>query len=367
MSFANPMFTGDFEYPPEACVDTPTMMPLPPEDAAARRPLDEHDGRLVYVSHVSEPPERIAPAMLERVPDEMHGPVSAIAQALIRLYQSGGSIPTHRDLRLFIEREARRLGLSVRKPGVLQQLGELFWNPLNIACYRQQALGWAQTLADELGLELAVYGRGWENHPRFARHARGCVEPGEPLNELIRGAFVNLCLEPYASVTHSRLVNGLMNGGFQLIREHPVDRCLPPLSALLETAAPEAETTHAALRDAPASVKPELARLIERARGAAFAADGDPIPQLLAWRRSGVIAPDHVMLPRADEVTFAGPDDLRRRLRRLLDQPELRSRLATEQGEHVIDRLSLVRGLDRVLDRLRSRLAETPRPEPAAA
>jgi len=81
------------------------------------------------------------------------------------------------------------------------------------AMLRHQPLEWAA----EAGLDLALYGRGWEEHPSLGRFARGVVENGPALIDLYRGATINLHVNQY-HIEHPRILDGLMAGAFFLIR-----------------------------------------------------------------------------------------------------------------------------------------------------
>lgn len=81
------------------------------------------------------------------------------------------------------------------------------------AMLRHQPLEWAAAA----GLDPALYGRGWEEHPTLGRFARGVVENGPALIDLYRGATINLHVNQY-HIEHPRILDGLMAGAFFLIR-----------------------------------------------------------------------------------------------------------------------------------------------------
>lgn len=69
------------------------------------------------------------------------------------------------------------------------------------------------------GIELRLYGKGWECHPQLARHARGPVGRGEELNAVYNHSRVNLQVH-HSTTMHQRLVEGALAGGFFLVCDH---------------------------------------------------------------------------------------------------------------------------------------------------
>src|SRR5690606_34956769 len=63
---------------------------------------------------------------------------------------------------------AARLGLEV-SDAQADALRQGFTERLINIFFRHQVLTWAS----EMGLDLRLYGRGWEQHPTLAKHARG--------------------------------------------------------------------------------------------------------------------------------------------------------------------------------------------------
>jgi len=60
----------------------------------------------------------------------------------------------------------------------------LFWE-LNDIIYRHVVLEWLDEMGD---VKLFLYGRGWEDHPKFGKYAKGVLEHGEELNKAYQGA-----------------------------------------------------------------------------------------------------------------------------------------------------------------------------------
>jgi hypothetical protein len=84
---------------------------------------------------------------------------------------------------------------------------------LNDTIYRHVVLEWA----DELGVEMHLYGQGWSNHPRFARYARDPVAHGAELNVAYQAARRCLHLN-IAQGLHQRLHEIAASGANLLLR-----------------------------------------------------------------------------------------------------------------------------------------------------
>jgi hypothetical protein len=75
-----------------------------------------------------------------------------------------------------------------------------------------ERIGLADKLLDA-EVPLALYGKGWDQLPRFAPHHRGPVAPGAPLRQVLRGHKVVLHVNRGCNV-HPRLLEGFAAGGF---------------------------------------------------------------------------------------------------------------------------------------------------------
>lgn len=67
---------------------------------------------------------------------------------------------------------------------------QLFWQ-LNDLIYRHVVLEWITSVDD---LRVHLYGRGWEEHPKFKQYAKGPLPHGDELSKAYSGARINLHL-----------------------------------------------------------------------------------------------------------------------------------------------------------------------------
>ncbi|MEM9883982.1 MAG: hypothetical protein AAF800_13805, partial [Planctomycetota bacterium] len=213
LTMVGPTYVGRWGYPARQIVEMPklTRPPVRPES------WDTDGDDLVYVSNASHRVEDL----LDRLEDPT---VHAIGRRIVEAYRRGDTLPTLADVGRVVDAECRRLGHRL-SPDERALVVNRLTHPLNDTLYRQQALRWIAEAADDLGLSLALHGHGWEDHPEFARFARGPVAYGPDLEALTRRSRINLQIIP-SFCLHQRLLDGLVAGGFFLVRHHPSDTAL---------------------------------------------------------------------------------------------------------------------------------------------
>ncbi len=358
LTFSGPMFIDRHAYPPEHVIDMPMMLARP-QTPPSSWTSDGDD--LVYASNVSQPPQQLAADVLREVTAAQRPLAGELCEALLAIYQRGESVPTHHHLQRLAQGLAACSAKFACASAECHDLVQRVWTQLNIALYRQQALNWVVDAADELGLTVALYGHGWEANPRFARFARGFVEPGEPLAQLTRRARINLNLEPYPCFTHHRLLDGLMSGGFFLVREHPGNRLLPALSDLLfEHLGDHVQTADQALAAAPSAVRGPLEMLLADAACLTYDGSGDAVRQVRCWQRAGVLVRGEPAMAHLDDVSFTTSAQARALIGRYIHDEQARRRISAAQRRGVEQRLTFPVGMRRLVDELYRRLSAAP-------
>lgn len=94
--------------------------------------------------------------------------------------------------------------------------------PLADRILRHVVIEWAAEICEVRGLRFALYGSGWESHPKFSRYARGELEHGEHLRAAYRSAAVHLHASAH-SLVHQRVLECAMSGGTMLCYRRSVD------------------------------------------------------------------------------------------------------------------------------------------------
>ncbi len=192
------------------------------------------------------------------------------------------------------------------------------------------------------------------------------------MEALTRRSRINFQIVPFAC-THQRLLDGLVAGGFFLVRHNPVDTGPQALLDLLESRFGADVRT---LRDAaamiarlgnPPGLASELARAVVLTRTYLCPSDADdPVECVRTFQEAGLIAPFRETLPRLSEVSFSSPAQLAERVDRFLNDPTARAAVSAEQAASVRSRLSYTAGMRRVIAGIHQRLTESAATRPAA-
>jgi hypothetical protein len=171
-----------------------------------------------FVSHASAPADVLLQQEIDRAgsPD-VERLLREVFDQLRGIYQQGGFVTEPIQIQQIIERAmpvTRTMVIESEMPKIV----DFFSNRINNALFRHQSLNW---LAD-LGVDLRLYGRGWEKHPTLGRFARGVADNNHQLALIYRASRISLHVSPYGAV-HQRVMEGLASGGFFLLRECPGD------------------------------------------------------------------------------------------------------------------------------------------------
>jgi len=348
-----PMYAERYDYPVRQIlpVGKLTKMPTRPADWTS----DGDD--LAFVSHASQTPRRI----IEQVVEMTGGDVSCeqiirrCAQRMIDVYDAGRSIATPYEVRRLLDETEAETGIAINIPDLRPMVVDWLFTKLNNALYRHEALGWFADIAEQRGLSLALYGHGWESHPRFGKYARGVVQYGEDLEQLARRTKINLQIVPFFCL-HQRLLDGLAAGGFYLVRAHPFDMIAQRLIDFLDTHFGQQlfESTDAARRAIDAAHRDELDQLFEAS--APLAERGDPVVIVQNWRRAGWLVAQQPVLPQFDEVSFHDAASARQCVERFIDDPPARRTIADAQRQNIAGRLTYEAGLRRVTRQIGQRI-----------
>ena len=381
---ATATYVDKFGYPARQCVALPKLtadaLPLPPgqgrgegasksvTEPALEIPLtptlsrgERQNCDIVFVSNASQTPAAmVAQAVATYGQTEASRElVTLCCDRMATVYASGGSLPTYGDVCAVLGETLGDLRLKLPVDD-FDRLARWLTHPFNDALYRQQALRWAAGSAGELGLTLALYGNGWENHPEFAPFARGPVAYGQPLADLTRRSRINLQVVPYLCL-HQRLLDGLMAGGFFLVRTHPADVAPAALLDFLDANVDASvRTTPATAASLPPPLKAEFEALLSACRpGLCTTGLEDVVTMVRDWQNAGQLVPGEGPLPMLAETSFHDAASFTERLRRFAGDPSLRGEVSRAQRGSVARRLTYDAGIGRVVGRMRQLLRES--------
>ncbi len=355
LTMLGPLYRKLWHYPAAQLLPIPKLTRIPPRPATWAS--DGPD--LVYVSNASSTTQTLKQITLERAGEDVTRR-AVIELAIARItaaYERGESLPAMGDVARVLDEVLDERGVKRITAEQRALLVHLLHHPLNDGLYRQQALGWVADAADDMGLDLQLFGSGWDTHDRFARYAQGRVQYGPELEDLTRRAKVCLQIIP-SYCLHQRMLDGLAAGGFFLVRRHTSDTVFTELATLLATHADDdADTVKAARASLDAAHHDRFNELIDAAR--ALSDIGTPV-DTVAWMRDAIasrmIPTNGQPLPHYGDTSFADATQLRRCLERFLPDEELRRRVAADQRQRIEAELTYTAGLRRMLHMIAPRL-----------
>lgn len=350
ITFCTPLLTGRYQYPPARCIDAPIMMASEPSLPESWN----NDGPdLAYVSNLSQSTEQMIATTLKAALPGDQPLLRDCANAIVNHYKLGRCLPSKTDIGSIItpiiQPRLANIHTPTRIDVIVLNIIDVLWNPLNIGLYRQQSLGWLAQIASEKNLTLALFGQGWEQHPQFAPYAKGPIHPGEPLQQMVRSAKINLNLEPYPCTTHVRLLDGLTAGGFYLVRAHPANTLLPKLAAFINQHAPDAANDADALAMTPERHLPALRDLLSRTSGVSYDHPADVVAQMRCYQHAQVMHEQDPLIPALEDITFEDFKSCREKIMAMINDAPKRKALRDKQHKAIASRLTLRQGLSRII------------------
>jgi len=325
-------------------VNGETFHPGPVDAAHAER----FSCDIAYVSHQSEPFD----AMVRRLTEEA-GPAGEIIRALEPIVRAAvddlAVDPIVPRLRTAVD-ELLGAHPSLDAPANRARFVQSAALPMAERLIRHRVLSWAGDLADEDGLDLRIFGNGWETHPTLARFAAGGVEHGEELRACHASAALQLHPTVQAA-THQRVLECALSGGFPLISFHasalPSPAGVAALCALDPAdARPGARPgTLAFDRSGHAGLEADAARRrrLGLPSGDVFEIEVDLLERVCTTPRpEGVdIAHPSMLFPDLRPFVFLDRDDFRARVRTLLADRGERARWSAALAERAAEGYTL--------------------------
>jgi hypothetical protein len=363
LGFGRHQLTTQFGYPAErfmACTigSDEQRFSLDPADDAL---LAQYACDLSYVGHASTPAERIIHDELAKAADaRVRRLLENVFERMKAHYAAGGEVICNYWLRGMIDQALADLGLDVPE-AQMPALIELFQQRVNNAMYRQQALQWAA----DLGLDLRLYGRGWEQHPTLSRFARGVADNNTQLKAIYQASRINLQITPFSAV-HQRIIDGLFAGGFFLIRGsrgHRVGRLHEQLWAWCRRHGIGSDAELSARLDG--TIRPIVER-INHLEGFRWGErPGMPLFDVCREHADSdfQFLGDSVW-PEYETVAFDDRGTLEARVQRYLDDAPARRRLALSMRSAVVERFTYTSLSRRLLELIGARVALAPEHQP---
>lgn len=288
-----------------------------------------------FVSHASETPESLVQQEIEKTRSvEAKRFLRSVLDRLREIYDAEGFVTETAHIRRMIDDSLRECGV---KTNDMSGLFDFFVQKVNNALFRQQAIGW---LAD-MGFDLHLYGRGWEQHPRLGRFARGVADNEHQLAAIYRSSRINLQITPFGAV-HQRLFDGLAAGGFFLLRHCTGDVCDLIYRQMWQWCQDvDIRSGRQFFLQAPPTVRRMIDRIIELT-----GEDPEPIAETFflgleeAASAGFTRSPATLWEAEYERVAFRTRDDLLRRVAGFLEAPDERAAIAESMRARVIECMS---------------------------
>ena len=257
-----------------------------------------------------------------------------------------------RSAMTLLEQTQREIGVSLPTLQIKDAMARFYIHPLTELMYRQTAMEWVADYCDRSGRTLHLYGNGWEEHPRFAKYARGFAKNGEELRAIYQASSINLQITSYGAI-HQRLLDGLAAGGFFLIRYCPTDTIREVTQTLLEVVEQYDIQTNMAYCAEDYPILTQAWRDLQELHGETGACDTVLIHPGELDRLRALAAGDFRLVARAvfdryDDVVFRSADEFARMADHYLQDAETREEIANSMRKTVLERFTydaLVRDL----------------------
>ncbi|MCH8966505.1 MAG: glycosyltransferase family 1 protein [Planctomycetes bacterium] len=307
-----------------------------------------------FVSNQSKLPRVFHAERLKMLPDSDDVRLLAehLFQAIEREMIERPGTAGVRSAMTLLEKMQQEIGVSLPTLQIKDAMTRFYIHPLTELMYRQTAMEWVADYCDRSGRTLHLYGNGWEEHPRFAKYARGFAKNGEELRAIYQASSINLQITSYGAI-HQRLLDGLAAGGFFLIRYCPTDTIREVTQTLLEVVEQYDIQTNMAYCAEDYPILTQAWRDLQELHGETGACDTVLIHPGELDRLRALAAGDFRLVARAvfdryDDVVFRSADEFARMADHYLQDAETREEIANSMRKTVLERFTydaLVRDL----------------------
>jgi glycosyltransferase involved in cell wall biosynthesis len=320
---------------------------------------EEYGCDVSFVSHASTTADVLLQTEIDRSGSPEAGRLlREVFERLRAVYEDGGIITEATQIRRLIDR-----ALPVTKTAIAEsevpKLVDLFTHRINNALFRHQSLNWLA----EMGVDLRLYGNGWEKHPTLSRFARGVADNNEQLAKIYRASRISLHASPHGAV-HQRLMEGLACGGFFLLRRCPGDVLERHYQTLWKWCASKRITTDSQLRICS---EPAIADSAEILQFDPFSMRHAFLEELRASAQGGYIrSAGTIWGEDYDAVAYGSAQELRQKVAHFLNDESERRRIADSMRAVVLARFSYLAATRRLLNFMAEDLASCQRQKAAA-
>jgi hypothetical protein len=299
-----------------------------------------------FVSHCTAPADVVVQQAVEQQTDaRTKRLLKDVYDRLVSRHAAGEPLVTPRHVKDVIAEVAGSGGTGGVQVDAMAEFFHLrVVNPL----FRHMALSWLL----DLGLDVRLYGRGWEQHPQYQRYARGVADNQADLCTIYQASRINLQITPYSSA-HQRLFEGLSAGGFFLLRHTMGDTATRLMKEVWDWCEPNGVASEAELTArAPQELRDKFVLAVTTA--GANVHQGDRFDWI---RHARTLAEDGFSHCAStlwgedfDRVAFRSKQELHERIAHYLGKADERRDVASRMRQRVLERMSYTTTTRRMLD-----------------
>jgi hypothetical protein len=290
-----------------------------------------------FVSHASMP----AKAIVEQEANKQQMPSTRkmlhdIYDRLSAIYAGGGIVTEAPTIVAMIDQAMIENKVGA-EPETKTALISFFSQRVNNALFRHQPLEWLA----EMGVDLRLWGRGWESHPTLSRFARGPADNQTQLASIYQASKINLHMSPHGAV-HQRMFEGLSAGGFFLLRYCPGDEIERHFRKVLGWCDANGVISDPELiRCATPRIRMEIAAIAQSLHSDPFRLGHSLVDVLQASEQSGYIrSAGTIWGSDYDAVSFKNREELTDKVRHFLSDATDRQQIAERMRQPVLERFT---------------------------
>lgn len=327
----------------------PATMGINEERFALQEPTADEMARfgcdVSYVSHASATAEQIIADKAATLDGPTMDFLYAALQRMKAHYAADSRLISDVRLKQIIGEAAADTRVAIG-PNDLPGFTEFLMQRVNNALVRHETLLWLANM----GLDLRLYGKGWDQHPQLAGHARGIADNKADLAAIYRCSRINIQVTPFGCV-HQRMLDGLAAGAFFLARWSQYDQIGRIYVEIWDWCRRNDIGSDEQLRSRADDRINALIGQINALHRYDTATYDMPLYDLIrtAADTDFMISASSIW-PEYEAIAFATRDELQARVRRYLDDPAARRDLAMRMRQTVIDRCSYRAINQRLLD-----------------
>jgi hypothetical protein len=259
-----------------------------------------------------------------------------IFDRLSAIYSAGGYVTEEPTIAAMIDQAMAEHKLGA-EPETKGSLLIFVGQRVNNALFRHQPLEWLA----EMGVDLRLWGRGWESHPTLSRFARGPADNQTQLTAIYQASKINLHMSPHGAV-HQRIFEGLSAGGFFLLRHSPGDELERHFRKVLGWCDANGVISDPELiRCATPHIRREMAAIAQSLQTDPFRLGHSLMDVLHASEQSGYIrSAGTIWGSDYDAVSFTNREELARKVQHFLTDTADREQTADRMRRPVLERFT---------------------------